>query len=158
MWTITRASAIIIACAVLQSAATAAAATPRGFDGGALKRRPATIIYTGDGSALLAGRGRSGAQAFGHLHWTSWGRRSARAWGDDWHDNCLPDCAGGTFTGYHANVTLHRPGWLGGRRVFTRLTVTYPRSRPPYPFYRHHRTWTARLVWTGSPGVYFWKT
>ena len=151
---LTTAIAIIAAFVGLQSAAVAMAATPRAFDGGALKRRPATIIYTGDGSGLLAGRARSGGQRFGHLHWTSWGYHSARAWGDDWVDNCNPSCAAGTFTGYHANVKLFRPELLGGRKVFTRLQVAYPGARPSY---HHHSVWIARLEWTGQFSDYFWK-
>jgi hypothetical protein len=72
--------------------------------GQGLVRRPALIVYSGDGAAYLGGLGTS--RHPGHLHWTTWGTKQARAWGGDWHDNCTPDCADGTYTAYKANVHL----------------------------------------------------
>jgi hypothetical protein len=34
------------------------------------------------------------------------------------------------------------PAWLGGQLIFTRMTVTYPYARPPYPTYRSGKVTT----------------
>ena len=97
------------------------------------QRRPPQLVYSGDGNAQLAGR--HGIRS--RLRWDRWGAREAVGRGDDWHNDCNPDCADGTFYGYPARVRLYRPGHIANRPVFTRMTVTYTGKRPPYPAYRH---------------------
>jgi hypothetical protein len=93
-----------------------------------LQVRPATITYTGDGTGFLGGaharNGRSG------IHWSKWTTRVALGTGFNQLDNCRPDCAGGAFRGYGVRIELWRPRSLGGRSVFTRLTIFYKRDRP----------------------------
>lgn len=102
------------------------------FSGGVVKRQPGRIVYTGDGSALLAGSGAIGS----HLHWTKWTRSGGLATGADWHDNCIPDCARGTYSAYPVRIRAYRLRWVEGYLVFTRVRVTYTGARPPYPAYR----------------------
>lgn len=98
-----------------------------------LRWRPHSIVYSEDGASLFAGTGRIHA----HMRWTMWNQRQARGRGADWHDDCTPSCAGGTYHSYPATVHLYRPRRLGGHRVFTRMTIAYTTARrPPYPAYR----------------------
>ena len=117
------------------------------------KVRPGTIIYTGDGSGALAGRGaRSRHPKFGRLHWTTWNGTEGRAFGADWVNNCVPFCAAGTFTPYPVNIRVFRPRMLGGHRIFTRMQVTYTGKRPER---NHNRV----QIWTVSDGhgQYIWN-
>ncbi|MHB1571447.1 MAG: hypothetical protein ACYC0H_19890 [Solirubrobacteraceae bacterium] len=117
----------------------------------ALARRPRLISYSGDGAAFLAGR-RSTRDA---LRWKTWGASVGRAQGDDWHDNRIPDCARGTYFGYPASIRAYRPRKVDGYLVFTRITVTYTRARPPYPAYRH-RSVTYKLRYDAQYNAFLW--
>lgn len=118
---------------------------------GMVKREPGKIVYSGDGSALLAGSGTIRSR----LHWTKWNRSGARATGSDWHDNCIPDCARGAYSAYPVKLRAYRPRWIEGYLVFTRVTVTYTGSRPPYAAYR--RGWvTYRLHYNTPKFEFFW--
>jgi len=83
------------------------------------RREPATFVLAcaDYNSALI------------HLNWQSWGAASAQATGA-WHVNdCVPNCALGTFINYPALVVAWRPAPLPkhpGTRYFTRLTVLLP--------------------------------
>lgn len=109
------------------------------------------MVYSGDGAASLAGRGST----FGRLRWTSWTRTGGLAWGADWHDNCVPDCANGTYHDYPANVHVYRPQRVGGYLLFTRMTVDYIGARPPYPAYGHASI-TFRLDYNAAYNTFFW--
>jgi hypothetical protein len=129
--------------AMLVPAVAWADSTPRTIASGepgarALARRPGTIVYSGDGAAFLAGSGVS-ARYPGRLRWTSWNDTQAYGTGSDWHNDCTPSCVDGTFYAYPAYVHLYDPAYLGGQLIFTRMTVTYPHARPPYPAYRSGR-------------------
>jgi hypothetical protein len=73
---------------------------------GAFSVRPAQIVISGDGSAIIGGPapwiGRNpdpqhpGTQ-LGHITWATWTTTGATGSGDFWRDNCKPDCAGGTY-------------------------------------------------------------
>lgn len=91
-----------------------------------LQVRPRSILYTADSSGFIAGRRRKS----GPLHWTVWNRSGGKATGADWINDCVPDCAGGTYHGYAANAAVFRPRVLGGRDVFTRLRVRHPGKVP----------------------------
>lgn len=153
--------ALAVAVVLTAPAAAAGAAIPLAADSQApgaqgLAYRPASIVYSEDGSAYLAGRGTS-ARYPGRLIWTTWNTNQARGYGSTWLDNCKPNCAAGTYSSYRSNVRLYRPRMLGGHLVFTRMTVTFPASRPPYPAYRSG-SWTARLSYSSSyGGAYFWN-
>jgi hypothetical protein len=121
----------------------------------ALGRTPGLLVYSGDGSAFMAGLGASTRNS-GHLHWTTWNQTQARGWGGDWHDDCTPDCADGTYSAYRVNVHLYRPEQLGGHLVFSRMTMTYPARRPPYPAYRTG-TVTMSARYEAQYDSYFWS-
>lgn len=142
--------------AVTVAQAKSARATPRVPSAEAsakyLRRRPRSIVYSGDGAALLAGT----AGLRSHLRWTTWSDRQARGRGADWHDTCKPSCAQGRYFAYPALIHLYRPRSVGGHRVFTRLTITYTAKHPPYPAYRP-RSITYVLRYSRSYGTsYFW--
>ena len=80
--------------------------------------RPATIVYTGDGTGIV-GRLGKGAKAKGGIDWEVWGPRLAYGVGTVWLDDCKPDCAGGTYHAHGVRVIADAPA--GGR--FTRLTL-----------------------------------
>lgn len=117
-----------------------------------LRRKPGRIVYSGDGSALLAGTGST----FKHLVWTTWTGTEGRARGADWHDNCKPDCADGRFTAYPTTVRVYRPRRVAGKLLFTRMTTTYTGARPPYPGY-HHRAVTYTLGHDAKFNTLFWS-
>jgi hypothetical protein len=111
--------------------------------GKGLQEKPYQLVYTGDGTGQLAGPGRHGShspRAWGRLRWSKWGTTSAAGTGDDWIDNCNPDCARGKFTPYHVDITLRRPEYEHGYEVFTRLTIRYTGRRPP--FAKRAETWS----------------
>jgi hypothetical protein len=115
--------------------------------------RPGTIIYTGDGSGLLAGRGtRSRHPKVGRLRWTSWNATEGRAFGADWVNNCMPFCAAGTVTPYPVNIKVFRPRVLEGHRIFTRMQVTYT-GRLPERVHNPVQIWKVG----GTHGQYFWR-
>lgn len=148
----------VVVAAPLAARATQLHQTPRvpAFGGSAayagFQWKPYRIIYSGDGAALLAGR--SGISS--HLTWTSWTQTVGRAWGADWHNNCVPDCARGTYSAYRANIRVYRPRQLGGYLLFTRMTVTYKVPPPPYLAYRHGFI-TFKLDYSAPYNTFFWN-
>lgn len=156
-----RTTAVWIAVAlVAASAASAAAAVPKivSSDGPASagrnpQVRPGVIIYTGDGSGVLAGRGRpSRRPKFGRLHWTSWSAAGARATGANWLNNCVPNCASGRFTAYPVAVRAFRPRVVVGYRIFTRMRVMYTGRLPSFV---HKRTQVWKIRHTGRQ--FYWN-
>jgi hypothetical protein len=85
-----------------------------------MKTEPAQIVTTGDGSGYLKS-----------LTWSGWGTATAQGTGTLEVDNCTPNCAQGTFTGYPATVTLTNPTAYGnGNQAYADMTVSAPTS--PY--------------------------
>lgn len=123
------------------------------YHGKGLSIKPSNIVYTGDGTGALAGAaiGHRRRPRWRSLHWSSWTTTDAHGSGKDWVDNCKPDCAGGTFTGYEVRIHLYRPKYEHGHEVFTRMTLTFPGRRPRF---QRHRTWTLRVVF--SRGTFGW--
>jgi hypothetical protein len=74
--------------------------------------RPSRFIYTGDGSGYLT-----------ITTWSSWTRSGATGTGYDHVDNCVPDCADGTFRVYPASFTFSNPVPCGGRLVFSVVRI-----------------------------------
>jgi len=83
--------------------------------------RPATIEYTGDGTAILGGTDGASARHPGHLRWTKYNHRQGFAKGVDWLNDCDPSCAEGKFRPVPVRVHVSRP--RDGR--FTRLTLRF---------------------------------
>jgi hypothetical protein len=86
--------------------------------------RPATIIFSGDGSSIV-----------NHIHWSSWSATRASGTGTWNEETCIPDCATGGVNHYPAALTFSSAG--GGK--FTELTTiwngqtttwSYPRDWP----------------------------
>jgi hypothetical protein len=113
-----------------------------------LQVRPATITYTGDGTGYLGGANRNSS-----IHWTKWTTHIAVGTGFNQLNNCIPSCAGGKFHGYRVKIELWRPRTVGGRFVFTRLTIFYKLSRPAGE--PRHYTFTDIHV-RGAGGGYSW--
>jgi hypothetical protein len=57
--------------------------------------RPTTITDSGDGTGVVK-----------DLVWSNWGSAQATATGTQEVNDCNPNCAQGTYTGYAATVTL----------------------------------------------------
>lgn len=117
-----------------------------------LQWKPIQIVYSGDGQAFLAGTGSTSS----HLVWTTWSSRQGRGRGADWHNNCVPNCAEGTFTAYPATVRVYRPRRVAGYLLFTRMTTTYIRTQPPYPGYRRPAV-TYKLDYDARTNTLFWS-
>jgi hypothetical protein len=83
--------------------------------------KPASILYTGDGSGILGGFDGTGVAHPGHLKWLTWTTRRAVGSGAVWIDNCTPTCAHGIFVPDGAKVVASRA--VGGH--FTRLSLRY---------------------------------
>jgi hypothetical protein len=83
--------------------------------------RPATIDYTGDGSAVVGGLNGTGPRHLGRLKWTTYNKRRGAATGLLWINNCMPDCADGRFSSVRVSVHVFSPH--SGH--FRRLTLSY---------------------------------
>lgn len=83
----------------------------------ALVIRPSTFLLTEDGSVALV-----------HLRWIGWGSSVARATGVWSASNCTPSCATGKLTKRPAKLTLSRPGFVAGHRVYRCFQIS-----PPHP-------------------------
>lgn len=98
---------------------------------GRLEVRPAYIAY---GLSMgLMGAPRPNGAGTGRLRWTSWTNRQALGSGYDWEPDT--DCPMRMICGadtYRARIRLWRPREIHGYWLFTRLTITYTKRRPPY--------------------------
>jgi hypothetical protein len=68
-----------------------------------------------------------------HLHWTSWTPELASAYGTEWQNDCLPNCAEGHIHDYPVVVVLWGSASVQGHpgeRRYTETTLTYPKARP----------------------------
>jgi hypothetical protein len=111
----------------------------------AFQVRPATIDYTGDGSAVVGGLNGSGPRHLGRLKWTTYNERQGSATGLLWINNCMPDCADGRFSSVRVSVKVFSPH--SGH--FRRLTLTYT--------YRgHHYVDRREIHLYRTPGARIW--
>jgi serine/threonine protein kinase len=95
-----------------------------------MEAKPAKIMVSGDGSGYVDG-----------LSWSSWGTPRATATGTLRVDDCVPNCAQGTYTGYPATVTLaglkeYQTGVSGYSTIVVQspaanLTYTYTKDTVP---------------------------
>ena len=83
--------------------------------------RPPTItLACGDGNAVAK-----------DLSWRTWSDTHAAGKGDLVQNDCTPDCADGHFHTYPAQFALTDLVRAAGRAYFTKVTITFPGSRPP---------------------------
>ena len=83
-----------------------------------MKTEPTQIVTTGDGSGYVK-----------NLTWSGWGSATATGAGILELDNCNPNCAQGTFTGYPATVTLSGlTGFGQGEQAYSVVVVSAPSS------------------------------
>jgi hypothetical protein len=114
-----------------------------------LQVKPATIIYTGDGSGFLGGVAVGGKGS--SIKWTKWTSTVAIGSGFNQINDCEPYCAAGKYHHYQVKIEMWRPRELAHTLVFTRLTIFYEKSRPPGE--PSHYTFTDTYM---SPGGYGW--
>lgn len=99
---------------------------PVGICKGQMKTEPRQILTSGDGSGFVKA-----------ITWTGWGTATATGKGTMEVDNCQPNCAQGTFTGYPATVTLTGLTRYGGKQGYATMTVAAPTSPAGTSTYRH---------------------
>jgi hypothetical protein len=103
-------------------------------DGKTFKVRPATVAFTGDGTAFMAGKGSS-ARHPGRIHWKRWTKRSAKGVGRVWVNDCNPGCAQGHYHPHRGSITATRR--RHGR--FTHLGVHWRQNKRGQFAYRRLR-------------------
>ncbi len=87
---------------------------------------PKEITTSGDGSAYVD-----------NLVWSGWGGSEATATGTLKLDNCTPNCAQGTYTGYPATVTLAGPTPYGSHlEAYSTIAVQSPAANTTYTYTR----------------------
>jgi hypothetical protein len=112
-----------------------------------LQVRPYAIVWTGDRMGVLGGpKGRKSFRPFGRLRWSSYTSTQGTARGVLWVDDCLPDCASGTFRSQGLTfVHVAYPTTVDHQRVFMRLYFT-----------DHGRQITMSLFY-GGHGYFGWR-
>ena len=113
---------ILVAAIALAAGAPAAAhakALPTLFTSSGFAVRPATVVYTGDGTGILGKLPPSHRR--GRMHWNVWSSRRAQANATVWIDDCNPSCAQGKYHAYSGTVLANRV--RNGH--FTRLTIRF---------------------------------
>jgi len=97
------------------------ATTCTGYSAGYMKTEPAKIITSADGSGLVQ-----------NLTWSGWGSATALGTGTLEIDDCNPNCAQGTYTGYPATVTLTNLTPYGNeKQAYADMEIRAPSA--PYP-------------------------
>ncbi len=98
------------------------AITCSGYHGAAeMKVQPTQIVNSADGSGYVK-----------NLTWSGWGSATARGSGILEIDNCEPDCASGTYSGYPATVTLSGIASYGnGSHGYSVMVIDAPTSPAP---------------------------
>ena len=90
--------------------------TPTVTCNGEMKTKPTSIVNSGDGSVFVAG-----------ISWTNWGLAIATGSGTLKVDNCNPNCAQGTLTGYRATITVSDLTPYGGtKQGYADMTISAP--------------------------------
>jgi hypothetical protein len=85
--------------------------------------RPRTFFFFCDGSG-----------AFTQLRWSAWNASMAAATGVQWVNNCLPNCAHGTWSHRTVDLIFWRSLPVkghAGERGYTQMTVLYPGAPAP---------------------------
>jgi len=96
---------------------------------GEMKTEPATVQVSADGSGFVAG-----------ITWSGWGTATARGSGTLNVNDCTPNCAQGTLTGYPATITLTGLTPYGtGLEAYSSMTISAPSDS-------YHETYDINLV------------
>jgi len=82
--------------------------------------RPSQFNYTQDGTGSVS-----------NITWSTWSSAGATGTGTVNLNNCVPNCASGTFTGYPATVTLSGASQTSQGYVFTQMVISAPGSPDP---------------------------
>jgi serine/threonine-protein kinase len=87
-----------------------------------MKSEPTQIVTSGDGSGFVK-----------NLVWSGWGQPTATGTGLEEVDNCNPNCAQGTYTGYQATITLTSLTSYGtsGNQAYANMAISAPGSPSP---------------------------
>jgi hypothetical protein len=86
-----------------------------------MKTEPTQIVTTGDGSGYVK-----------NLTWSGWGNAQAVGTGVLEVDDCNPNCASGSFTGYPATITLSGLTPFGnGKRAYSVMTISAASAPSP---------------------------
>src|SRR5947209_6570154 len=94
----------VVGCLAAPAAAAARPTLLTG-DGHTFSVRPQTIIYTGDGTGIIGELPRKEA---GEWQWRNWKSGSAYGVGTIWLDDCIPNCAAGTYHSHDGSVYASR--------------------------------------------------
>lgn len=136
-----RAGWLVLLLAIVFCDATAAAGPrtyfPQGQDPHSPVYRPHVLQVAGEGSFVVE-----------KAHWRHWGSRTARGRGIGAQDDCVPDCADGSFHRAPAKILLWRPRVRCGNRIWTRMTLTWVHGPPkgvPGESPRHRVVWQLGL-------------
>jgi hypothetical protein len=93
---------------------------------GELKSQPETILLSGDGSIFV-----------NDLAWTGWGSEGATGHGTLKIDNCVPNCAQGSFKDYEATIVVDDlTPYGGGKRAYDTMNVEAPGT--PFGSHTYH--------------------
>jgi len=85
------------------------------------------VQLSGDGSGFVRG-----------LTWSGWGNATAQGTGMLEIDNCNPNCAQGSFTGYPATITLSNLTPYGnGTQAYANMVVSAPTAPNPTYSYKN---------------------
>ena|SRR5712692_571452 len=134
------------AAAVIRSAAPGAGLplpVAYGFDGhqgwthGEV--RPRTVYFGTGGSLFVRGLG-----------WASWNQADARGRGTRWADNCVPNCAAGSYARSATTITLRRVRDHHGQPYFSRMILAWRADGKPY---QQTFRWSRG---TGTSALPFW--
>jgi hypothetical protein len=79
------------------------------------RHEPASLLMSGDGSLYAK-----------DITWAGWGTSTAVGRGTAEENNCEPDCAQGSYSGYGVSITLTRPEPWHGDEVYTRAAYSIP--------------------------------
>jgi hypothetical protein len=92
---------------------------------GEMRTEPAIVAVSADGSGYV-----------NHLTWSSWGNATAQGTGTLEVDNCEPNCAQGTDTGYPATITISDLTPYGnGEQAYADMAISAPAA--PYGSYSY---------------------
>jgi hypothetical protein len=83
--------------------------------------RPKTFYVFCDSSGYLA-----------NLKWTNWNSTMATATGQEYIDNCVPNCAAGKFSHQNVNVIFWRSEPVAhhsNERGYSQMTILYPNAK-----------------------------